>query len=52
MAFVYITLASGVEVNIHYCMGKLTDANYSYTNDDTCGKCGMQNKKGCCHNDF
>jgi hypothetical protein len=52
LAFVYIAVASGVAVNIHYCMGKLTGVDYSYNNDDTCGKCGMQNKKGCCHNDF
>ena len=52
LAFVYITVASGVAVNIHYCMGKLTGVDYAYNNDDTCGKCGMQNKKGCCHNDF
>lgn len=52
MAFVYIVVASGVAVNIHYCMGKLTGVDYSYNNDGTCGKCGMKNKKGCCHNDF
>jgi hypothetical protein len=52
LAFVYITVASGVAVNIHYCMGKISGVDYTYSNSDKCGKCGMENKKGCCHSDF
>jgi hypothetical protein len=53
LSFIYITLASGVAVNMHYCMGKLNDVEYVYnSNTDKCGKCGMDNKNGCCHTDF
>jgi hypothetical protein len=52
LSFVYITIASGVVVNIHYCMGRLSSVDYTYNNNDKCGKCGMDNKKGCCHNEF
>jgi hypothetical protein len=52
LAFVYITIASGVAVNIHYCMGKLSGVDYNYSAGNKCDKCGMENKKGCCHNEF
>ena len=53
LSLIYITVASGVVVNIHYCMGKWSGTDYSYhTNEDTCGRCGMENKKGCCHSEF
>ncbi len=52
LSFVYITIASGVVVNIHYCMGRLSGVDYAYSTNDKCGKCGMDNKKGCCHNEF
>jgi len=51
LTFVYITVASGIVVNIHYCMGKLSEIGYGYTSNDKCGKCGMENKTGCCHNE-
>ena len=52
LSFVYLTIASGVAVNIHYCMGRVSGVEYSYHVSDKCDKCGMENKKGCCHNDF
>jgi hypothetical protein len=51
LSFVYITVASGIVVNIHYCMGRLSAVDYGYNSNDKCGKCGMENKKGCCHNE-
>jgi hypothetical protein len=52
-SLIYFVVASGVAVNIHYCMGQLSSVDYAYNkgNGDTCGKCGMENKKGCCHNE-
>ncbi len=52
LSIVYITLASGIVMNIHYCMGQLSAVSYSYHDAHSCSKCGMENKKGCCHSDF
>jgi hypothetical protein len=51
LSFVYITVASGIVVNIHYCMGRLSAVDYGYNSTNKCSKCGMENKKGCCHNE-
>jgi hypothetical protein len=52
-SLIYFAVASGVAVNIHYCMGHVSSVDYAYNKNssDTCGKCGMENKKGCCHNE-
>ncbi|MBS1932672.1 MAG: hypothetical protein JST96_01645 [Bacteroidetes bacterium] len=52
-SLLYFAVASGVAVNIHYCMGHVSTVDYVYNknNSGTCGKCGMENKKGCCHNE-
>ena len=52
-SLLYFAVASGVAVNIHYCMGHVSSVDYAYNknNSGTCGKCGMENKKGCCHNE-
>jgi hypothetical protein len=46
-----MTVASGIVLNIHYCMGKFSEVDYGYSINDKCGKCGMENKTGCCHNE-
>lgn len=48
LAVLYITLTSGVMVNIHYCMGRIAAVNYGHEEDKNCGKCGMDQKEGCC----
>lgn len=48
LAILYITLTSGVVVNIHYCMGRLTEVTYGHEGDHACDKCGMEKKDGCC----
>lgn len=35
-------------VNIHYCMGKVAEVNYGHDEQTKCGKCGMDQKNGCC----
>ncbi|HVM89758.1 MAG TPA: hypothetical protein VMT76_16345 [Puia sp.] len=51
LTFVYISVTSGIIVNIHYCMGRLAAVEYGYSNaTNKCGKCGMDNN-GCCHNE-
>jgi len=48
LSVLYITLTSGVVVNIHYCMGRVAAVNYGHEEDKKCGKCGMDQKEGCC----
>jgi hypothetical protein len=53
LAFLYMAFASGIVVNIHYCMGKPDSVGYAGNNSrDICSRCGMENKKGCCHNEL
>ena len=48
LAFLYLGLASGVIMNLHYCMGELSSVEYGYDNHEGCGKCGMKETVGCC----
>ena len=56
LASFYLLLASGVSVNIHYCMGRLASMQLAHESNhekDACGKCGMDTKKNaCCHDEF
>lgn len=53
LAILYVTLTSGVIVNIHYCMGRIASVEYGYDDHDICGKCGMSgNREGCCHTEY
>ncbi len=52
LAVIYLGVSSGVAMNIHYCMGKISSVDLMTLNDK-CGKCGM--KKGansCCKDEF
>lgn len=53
LAILYITLTSGVIVNVHYCMGSIASVEYGYDDHDACGKCGMkEQREGCCHTEY
>lgn len=39
-------------VNVHYCMGAVASVSYGHEAPDSCGKCGMQEKAGCCHSEL
>lgn len=53
LALLYMTIASGVVVNVHYCMGRVASVEVGYDDHDVCGKCGMSAaKKGCCHTEY
>lgn len=52
LAFLYVSIASGVMVNIHYCMGDLASVEYGMEGKETCGKCGMKERKGCCETEY
>lgn len=47
----YLVVTSGIVVNVHYCMDKVTSMDYGYVTSDKCQKCGMEGKKNCCHTD-
>ena len=49
--FVYGTTTVGATVHLHFCMNKFISWNFTETENNTCGKCGMKEsatKKGCC----
>ena len=45
----YLTIISGVNLNMHYCGGKLINISFTQASNDV-GCCGAKkNTKGCCH---
>lgn len=52
VTMMYMTVSSGIAMEIHYCMGKKAGVDLYGTGDDKCGRCGMKEKKtGCCHDE-
>ena len=49
LAIIYFAISSGVVVNIHYCMGKMSSVKLQAWTPGSCA-CGkkMESKKGCC----
>jgi hypothetical protein len=52
LSILYLIVACGFAVNIHYCMGRVSNIEYAYGNSKTCSHCGMESKNGCCHSEF
>ena len=50
LTVMYMTVSSGIAMEIHYCMGEKAGVDFYEHSDDKCGRCGMkeENKKGCC----
>lgn len=49
---VYMTVSSGIAMEIHYCMGKKAGIEFYGSASEKCSKCGMKEKKtGCCHDE-
>jgi len=50
LTMMYMTMVSGVGIDVHYCMGKKSGVDlYGPTPEGKCGKCGMKEKPtGCC----
>ncbi len=46
-----MVLACGVAMEIHYCMGSKAGVELYGSDKKQCGKCGMVEKKGCCHDE-
>lgn len=51
ITMIYMVLACGVAMEIHYCMGKKAGMELYGSDSHKCGKCGMVEKKGCCHDE-
>lgn len=51
LALLYITLTSGVVVNVHYCMGKKSNVSIGNFSKKLCG-CGSKENKKCCSTEF
>lgn len=61
MTFVYLAVASGASVNLHYCMDKLVSMDIMGRNDHNCPVCKTQKEnsaktefscKGCCKDEL
>ena len=51
LAIVYMAVSSGIAMEIHYCMGEKAGVEFYGSGSDKCGKCGMKDTKGCCHDE-
>ena len=49
LAILYMGSSSGIAMDIHYCMGKESGVEFYGAGNSKCSKCGMTEKKGCCH---
>jgi hypothetical protein len=47
LAVLYMTTSSGVVLNVHYCMGKVSSVKVDNFNTAFC-KCGVQKEDGSC----
>lgn len=50
VALLYMTVTSGIVINIHYCMGEEQSVAVGAPSDARCGTCGMDG--GCCHDEL
>ena len=51
LAFLYLSVSSGIAMEIHYCMGEKAGIDLYGSGSNKCHKCGMQEKKGCCNDE-
>lgn len=51
IALLYLTVSSGLAVEIHHCMGEITDFNLATSKSDKCSSCGMQKGSNKCCKD-
>jgi hypothetical protein len=51
LAILYLGVSSGIALEIHYCMGKKAGVDFYGETPAKCGKCGMEEKEGCCNDE-
>jgi hypothetical protein len=53
VALVYMTVSTGIAMELHYCMGRFAGADVFGARGKACTLCGMTEKKnGCCHDEY
>ena len=52
ITFIYLMMSSGIAMDVHYCMGKKAGVDFYKATNEKCGKCGMKDKPGCCHDEY
>ena len=56
VAVFYLAATSGMVINVHYCMGKVSSITFNEEadhNDGACGKCGMaKTENHCCKDEI
>ncbi len=51
-AMAYMSVSTGIAMEIHYCMGKFAGIEFYGSEKEACGICGMKEKgQGCCHDE-
>jgi hypothetical protein len=54
IALFYLAVSSGLAMNIHYCMGKISSVTFGHEadhSDGSCSKCGMSKTENHCYTD-
>ncbi|HMJ47577.1 MAG TPA: hypothetical protein VK498_09615 [Ferruginibacter sp.] len=51
ITFIYLSVSSGIAMEIHYCMGQRAGVDMYATKAGKCSRCGMTEKKGCCNDE-
>jgi len=54
LAVFYLGTSLGATVNLHYCMGRLVNWDFSHNEKRACDNCGMKKvkKTGCCQDKY
>jgi hypothetical protein len=48
LAVLYLGISSGIAMDIHYCMGKVSQVDLYGKDNSNCAKCNTAEKKSCC----
>jgi len=51
LLMVYTVAGNGAVLSIHFCMGDYSGISFEQKESPICGKCGMKDKDGCCHDE-
>lgn len=55
LSIIYLGTSTGMNVQLHNCMGELANRGVMHNNSKNCGKCGMEKKdgkdNGCCNDE-
>ena len=49
LLMVYTAAGNGTALSIHFCMGDYSGMSLEHKESPSCGKCGMEDREGCCH---